>query len=165
MTLQQKLNKHIEKYCLSGAETARRTGLHVTQVSDIRLHNKYSPAIAEKIYKALGNDFREYFEYSVCSYCGSEYIPKNNRQKTCEADECKLKNKKIIEKEYRRKVHSGEHVMRTYNERRQSHKKYLELSDSKPKQSIPEFMNGKQYGDRQREYLLSIQKTQRMGLR
>lgn len=118
MTLQRKLNHYIEKYCLTGAETARRTGLHVTQISDIRVRNQYSAVMAEKIYKALGDDFKEYFEYSICPFCGSKYIPRNNRTKSCMNDECVKKNKAIMMKEYQKKVNSGEHVIKTYNERR-----------------------------------------------
>ena len=159
MTLQQRLNKYIEKYCLSGAETARRTGLHVTQISDIRVRNQYSAAMAEKIYKALGDEFKEYFEYSICPFCGSKYIPRNNRQKSCMDNECVKKNKAIMMKEYQKKVHSGEHVMKTYNERRPKRE-----TRPKSKQSV----SYAEYNERARSQGLSygqLQGLERLGLR
>lgn len=165
MTLQQKLNQYIKKYHLSGAETARRIGISPTQVVRIKLHNDYSPAIAEKVYKALGEEYREFVKYSKCPYCGKEYIPRDSRQKTCSSPVCAKKNKIDVTKEYERKVKSGQHVFKTYNERRPATKKYIKLPDANPKQSIPEFMAGKQYGERQREYLLGLQKGQRMSAR
>ena len=139
MTLQNKLNNYIEKYCLTGTETARRTGLLVTQISGIRVRNQYSAVTAEKIYKAFGDEFREYFEYDTCHYCGSEYLPRDERQKTCLSDECVKKHRAEVVKEYERKVNSGEHVMRTYNERRPKKKKYLVVEDVKPPVSIAEY--------------------------
>ena len=139
MTLQKRLNHYIEKYCLSGAETARRTGLHVTQISGIRVRNQYSAATAEKVYKAFGDEFREYFEYEKCPHCGSEYLPRDERQKTCLSDDCVKKHRAEVAKEYERKVNSGEHVKRTYNERRPKKKKYLVVEDVNPTVSIAEY--------------------------
>jgi len=139
MTLQERLNHYIEKYCLSGAEAARRISVHPSQVSQIRLRNVYTQALAEKIYKAFGDEFREYFEYDTCPYCGSEYIHRDERQKTCLSDDCVKKHRAEVVKEYERKVNSGEHVMRTYNERRPKKKKYLVVEDVKPPVSIAEY--------------------------
>lgn len=162
MTLQEQLNHYMKTHCLTTEKTARKIGISATQVSTIKLHNKYSPVIAEKIYKALGEDYREYFEYSVCSYCGIKYLPRDNQQQTCLSDECKRAHTAKTVKEYNKKLHSGEYVMKTCSERGPKRKKYVVHESETPKQSIPEFMSGKQYGDRQREYLLNIQKTQRM---
>lgn len=162
MTLQKRLNHYIEKYCLSGAETARRTGLHVTQISGIRVRNQYSAATAEKIYKAFGDEFREYFEYEKCPCCGSEYLPRDERQKTCLSDDCVKKHRAEVVKEYERKVNSGEHVMRTYNERRPKKKKYLVVEDVKPPVTFAE------YNERARSQGLSygqLQGLERLGLR
>ena len=162
MTLQQKLNQYIEKYCLSGAETARRIGTHPSQVSQIRLRNVYTPALAEKIYKAFGDEFREYFEYEKCPYCGSEYLPRDERQKTCLSDEYVKKHRAEVVKEYERKVNSGEHVMRTYNERRPKKKKYMVVEDVKPPVTFTEF------NERARSQGLSygqLQGLERLGLR
>lgn len=162
MTLQKRLNHYIEKYCLSGAEAARRTGLHVTQISGIRVRNQYSAATAEKIYKAFGDEFREYFEYDTCPYCGSEYLPRDERQKTCLSDECVKKHRAEVVKEYERKVNSGEHVMRTYNERRPKKKKYLVVEDVKPPVTFAE------YNEQARSQGLSygqLQGLERLGLR
>jgi len=162
MTLQERLNHYIEKYCLTGAETARRIDTHPSQVSQIRLRNVYTPALAEKIYKAFGDEFREYFEYDTCPYCGSEYLPRDERQKTCLSDECVKKHRAEVVKEYERKVNSGEHVMRTYNERRPKKKKYLVDPDVKPKITYAE------YNERARSQGLSygqLQGLERLGLR
>lgn len=162
MTLQERLNKYIEKYCLSGAEAARRTGLHVTQISGIRVRNQYSAATAEKIYKAFGDEFREYFEYEKCPYCGSEYLPRDERQKTCLSDECVKKHRAEVVKEYERKVSSGEVVKRPYEERRPANKKYLKLPEVKPKVGYAEF------NERARSQGLSygqLQGLERLGLR
>lgn len=172
MTLQERLNKYIEKYCLSGAEAARRTGLNVTQISSIRVRNQYSAATAEKIYKAFGDEFREYFEYEKCHYCGSEYIPRDERQKTCLSDECVKKHRAEVVKEYERKVNSGEHVMRTYNERRPKKKKYLVVGDVKPAEPLKEYNERARrefgsYGERSKAEQLARSMTMResMGLR
>lgn len=162
MTLQQRLNQYIERSCLSGAEAARRIGTHPSQVSQIRLRNVYTPALAEKIYKAFGDEFREYFEYEKCPYCGSEYLPRDERQKTCLSDECVKKHRAEVVKEYERKVNSGEHVMRTYNERRPKKKKYLVVEDVKPPVTFAE------YNERARSQGLSygqLQGLERLGLR
>jgi len=54
MTLSEKLSEYIKKYRLTGAEAARRADIDPTQVSDIKLRNKYSPATTEKIYSGCG---------------------------------------------------------------------------------------------------------------
>ena len=162
MTLQERFNKYMETYCLSGAEAARRIGTHPSQVSQIRLRNVYTPALAEKIYKAFGDEFREYFEYEKCPYCGSEYLPRDERQKTCLSDDCVKKHRAEVVKEYERKVNSGEHVMRTYNERRPKKKKYLVVGDVKPRVTFTEF------NERARSQGLSygqLQGLERLGLR
>ena len=172
MTLQKRLNHYIEKYCLPGAEAARRIGTHPSQVSQIRLRNVYTPALAEKIYKAFGDEFREYFEYETCHYCGSEYLPRDERQKTCLSDECVKKHRAEVVKEYERKVNSGEHVMRTYNERRPKKKKYLVVEDVKPAEPLKEYNERARrefgsYGGRSKAEQLARSMTMResMGLR
>lgn len=172
MTLQERLNKYIEKYCLSGAEAARRTGLNVTQISSIRVRNQYSAATAEKIYKAFGDEFREYFEYEKCPYCGCQYVRKRSDQKTCLSDDCVKKHRAEVVKEYERKVNSGEHVMRTYNERRPKKKKYLVVGDVKPAEPLKEYNERARrefgsYGERSKAEQLARSMTMResMGLR
>lgn len=162
MTLQEKLNQYIEKYCLSGAEAARRIGIGPTQVSEIRLHNEYTPLIAERIFKAFGDEFKEFVEYDTCPYCGGKYVRKRSDQRTCLSDECVRREQADNAKEYERKVNSGEHVMRTYNERRPKKKKYLVDPDVKPKVSYAE------YNERARSQGLSygqLQGLERLGLR
>lgn len=136
MTLQNKLNQYIERYCLSGAEAARRIGVHPTKVSDIKNHNRYGNITAEKIYKALGEDFREYVIYQTCPYCGEEYAPRDNTNKNCGNNPCAIAHRNAVEKEYRRKVDAGEHVKAIGKSKK---KKYLVVEDVKPPVSIAEY--------------------------
>ena len=163
MTLSEKLSEYIKKYRLTGVETARRADIDPTQVSDIRLRNKYSPATAEKIYKAFGNEFKEFLEYDTCPYCGESYIRQTNIQKTCLASDCVKKHRAIVAKEYLRKVNSGEHVKQTCNERRRPIKREnAETASSKPKATYAE------YNERARSQGLSygqLQGLERLGLR
>lgn len=162
MTLQEKLNRYIEKHCLSGAEAARRIGVGPTQVSEIRLHNKYSPLIAERIFRAFGDEFKEFVEYDTCPYCGCQYVRKRSDQRTCLSDECLKKHRVDKAMEYERKVSSGEIVKRPLEERRPANKKYLKLPEVKPKVGYAEFneqarSQGLSYGQ--------LQGLERLGLR
>ena len=84
MTLQERLIKYMTDNDLSVITTAKLLGIGPTPVTLIKLKNKYTPATAEKIYNALGPDYLEYVEYSVCECCGTKYIPCSTLQKTCE---------------------------------------------------------------------------------
>jgi len=125
MTLQERLIKYMADNDLTGAQAAKRIGIAPAQLTEIKLKNKYSPATAERIYKNMGEDYREYFEYAVCPYCGGDYMPRNKMQKSCDSAACKLKHRVVVEKAYQVRVASGEHVQRTYSERRPERKKYL----------------------------------------
>lgn len=162
MTLQERLIKYMTENDLPVITTAKLLGIGPTPVTLIKLKNKYTPATAEKIYKKLGADYLEYVEYSFCECCGTKYIPHSALQKTCSNTDCKKKHQTATRKVYWEKVAAGGHVVKSRNEWRSRPKKYEPV---KPAQSIPEFMGGKQYGERQREYLLGLQKGQRMEIR
>lgn len=162
MTLQERLIKYMTDNGLPVITTAKLLGIGPTPVTLIKLKNKYTPATAEKIYNALGPDYLEYVEYSVCECCGTKYIPRSTLQKTCENTDCKKKHQAATRKMYFEKVAAGEHVVKPHREWRSRPKKYEPV---KPAQSIPEFMGGKSYGERQREHLIEIQKGQRMVIR
>lgn len=159
MTLQERLNQYIERYCLSGAEAARRIGVHPTKVSDIKNHNRYGNKTAEKIYKALGEDFREYVTYQTCPYCGEEYAPRDSTNKNCGNNPCTIAHRNAVEKEYRRKVDAGEHVKAIGKPKK---KKYLEAPKHKP------VVNYVEYNERARSQGLTygqLQGLERLGLR
>ncbi len=162
MTLSERLNQYIKKHHLSGAEVANRTGVCPTQVSEIRLRNKYTPFIAERIYNAFGDEFKEFVEYDTCPYCGGRYIRRRNDQRTCLSSDCLKKNRTDKAKEYEQKVNSGEHVKRPYEERQPAKKKYMVQLEVKPKISYAEF------NERARSQGLSygqLQGLERLGLR
>lgn len=85
MTLQEMLNKHMEKYCLSGAEVSKRSGVHQNHISAIRRHNKYSPQTAKKLTTVLGDACEQYVIYSACE-CSKRYIQRSSNQHHCSSE-------------------------------------------------------------------------------
>ena len=139
MTLQDQLIKYMADHNNNNIEIARKTGVAPDQVSNI-IKGKETPMVnVKRLSDKLGPIFEQYVEYKTCE-CGKKFIPTYQHRNYCSV-ECN--------KNYRAYVSS----------------KPKAEKHSKPKQSIAEFMGGKSYGERQREYLLSLQKTQRMEIR
>lgn len=136
MTLQDQLIKYMHEHNNNNIEIARKTGVAPDQVSNI-IKGKPSPMVnIKRLSDKLDPIFEQYVEYKTCD-CGKKFIPTYQHRNYCSV-ECN--------KNYRAYVSSKPKA-----EKR-----------SKPKQSIAEFMANGDYGERQREYLLGIQKGQRM---
>ena len=139
MTLQDQLIKYMTEHNNNNIEIARKTGVAPDQVSNI-IKGKPSPMVnIKRLSDKLDPVFEQYIEYKTCE-CGKKFIPTYKHRNYC-SEECNKKYRKY--------------------ERR----KYGISKNNKPKKSIIEFMNNGDYGDRQREYLLGLQKTQRMEIR
>ena len=139
MTLAEQLIKYMTEHNNNNIEIARKTGVAPDQVSNI-IKGKPSPMVnIKRLSDKLDPVFEQYVEYKICE-CGEKFIPTYQHRNYCSV-ECN--------KNYRAYVSS----------------KPKQEKRSKPKQSIAEFMDGKSYGERQREYLLGLQKTQRMEIR
>ncbi|MBC3901513.1 hypothetical protein GH811_18095 [Acetobacterium malicum] len=144
MTLQEMLNKYMEKYCLSGAEMSKRSGVHQNHISAIRRHNKYSPQTAKKLTTVLGDACEQYIIYFTCE-CGKKYIQRSANQRHC-SGEC-----------------SEFFTGRSWG----SNKRYGEKRKSKAKQNQPK-VNYAEYNERARSQGLSygqLQGLERLGLR
>ena len=136
MTLQEQLIKYMADHNNNNIEIARKTGVAPDQVSNI-IKGKPTPMVnIKRLSDKLDKAFEKYIEYKICD-CGEKFIPTYQHRNYCSV-ECN--------KNYRAYVSSKPKAKKR----------------EKPKQSIAEFMGGKSYGERQREYLLGIQKGQRM---
>ena len=170
MTLSERLNKYKLDNNLCNIKLSEIINVDKSTVSKVLRGAEYSPVTAEKIYKSLGDEFKKYVEYKKCPHCGDQYIGRSKLDASCRKDECIKKQRRKNQIEYAEKVKSGEIVPKR---NKAFHRKVfiadesfvINKEDSKHIQGFAEFMNGKQYGDRQREYLLNLQKTQRMEIR
>lgn len=124
-------------------------GLSKQAIVDIERGSNYSDLTGKKVYDALGSKFKKFLKPTVCE-CGKVFYKRREAVKYC-SDECSRKyykpNKAAIEK-----------YKQTQKEKTKAPVKKI-IKENKAK-SITEFMGDKQYGDRQREYLIGIQKTQ-----
>lgn len=170
MTLNERLNKYKLDNNLCNIRLSEITNVDRSTISRVLRGAEYSPVMAERVYKALGDDFKEYVEYKTCPHCGDQYIGRSKLDASCRKDECIKKQRRNNQTEYEKKVKSGEIVPKR---NKAFHRKLYTpegscstiKENSKPIQGFAEFMDGMQYGDRQREYLLNLQKTQRMECR
>ena len=139
MTLQDQLIKYMADHNNNNIEIARKTGVAPDQVSHI-VKGKETPMVnVKRLSDKLDPVFEQYVEYKICE-CGKKFVP-TFQHRNYHSDECS---------DYFRK---------------HGRSKPKAKKREKPKQSIAEFMGGKSYGERQREYLIEVQKGQRMGIR
>ena len=156
MTLSERLKQYQAETGLSAHKLGKFLGTNDMTISKLLRYDQYTPKIAEKIYKVLGEDYKQYIVYSTCSVCGSKYIPRNKKSVICSEKECVMEyNRRVAREKYGR----GHEPSRRNDATR---KKLIIKDRPKPKQTIAEFMAGKQYGERQRGQLIALQKEQRM---
>ena len=161
MTLAERLGKYKKENNLDNITISTITGVDKSTISVI-LHNKrYSPFAAEKIYKALGEDYKEYIIYKTCPHCGKQFIGRSTRDAHCGLRECSLAHKRDINKDYQRRLRAGE-VKPKHSEAKRKRLIIPDAIHDKEIIGFAEFMNGRSYGDAQREMLLMKQKEQRM---
>lgn len=152
-TMADRLIEYRKNAGIDQEQLAKLIGVNKVTVKNLENCEKYSDETAKKVFDALGNKFKKFLNPSVCQ-CGKVFYKRRDAVKFCSV-ECS--------KKYYVKSEQCKENRRVYEqEERDRYKKSIE---HKKKQSIGSFMDGMQYGDRQREYLLSIQKTQRMECR
>jgi len=169
MTLGERLSEYRIKRNLNNIELASLTGVDKSTISKILRGGNYSNLTADRIKHTLGDGFKEYVNYSTCPYCGNEYVPASKITASCGDKECRRLRKCENAKVYSGKLKAGEIVPVKGKARRRPVYIYntnaagpLKAGPAEPVQSIADFMNGRQYGDAQRELLLMKQKEQRM---
>jgi transcriptional regulator with XRE-family HTH domain len=161
-TLQDKFKDILKKSGLTHVAFARRYGISKTTVSLLVNGHKVGNAVIKKLVDTFGDDFEQYYTVTICEICGKEFIDMNGKTKFCSVD-CqkeKIKQRKqrwVEQRDYVREMIKGDGFENPVVEVK---RRYMP-----PEKTIGEFMNGKPYGERQREYLLGIQKTQRMEIR
>ena len=153
-TLSSMLESEIEKRGISGAEAGRMCGLCPHTISRIINNNYVSNGSIAKLCDAFGDQFKKFVKYKKCVICGKEFITQRS-QITC-SKECSDINTASIKREHNDRRKKATIIISPRRKARSWKMKDIK----KPKESITEFMGDKQYGDRQREYLISIQKTQ-----
>lgn len=153
------LREEMELRGITGVECGRLCGLQPTVISRIANDKFVSGATVIKLVEGLGNKFEKYIKYKTCKICGKKFIP-NRSSVTC-SNECSKANCKDLKNKHNASVKKNKITFQTNAERFDWKVRDLK----KPEVPIVKFMNGKQYGDRQREYLISLQKTQRMEIR
>jgi transcriptional regulator with XRE-family HTH domain len=159
VTKKEKMSDRIINYRemngVSQKQLAELIGISKQAIVDIEIGKRYADLTAKKIYDALGSDFKKFLNPSVCR-CGNVFYKRRDAMNYC-STECSRKY-------YRPDKAAAERYKKTQKEERIILSK-REIEHKVKAQSIGDFMNGKQYGDRQREYLLNLQKTQRMEIR
>jgi len=161
-TLKDKVIAIIEESGLTDATFARKHGIGKTSVSLLVNGHKVGNPIIEMLVELFGEDFKEYYSKTVCEICGEEFVSLNGRTKMC-SDRCR---KEKVKQSNQRWVAQRSDVRRmVINNDFKKPRAEISARQEKPEKNIAEFMSGKSYGDRQREYLLGIQKKQRMEIR
>lgn len=153
-TLSNMLKYEIEKRGISGVEAGRMCGLCPHTISRIINNNYVSNGSVAKLCDAFGEQFKKFVKYKKCVICGKEFISQRS-QITC-SKECSDINTVAIKREHNDRRKKNAVIISTRRKPRSWKMKDLK----KPNESITEFMGDKQYGDRQKEYLISIQKSQ-----
>lgn len=161
-TLKSRFTEILKKSGLTHVEFARRYGFSKTTISLLVNGHKVGNPIIEMLVQLFGDEFKEYYSKTICEICGEEFISLNGRTKMC-SDRCR---KEKIKQSKQRWVTQRRDVRRMIiNDDFKKPRAERSVMQEKPEKNITEFMAGKSYGQRQREYLLSIQKTQRMEIR
>jgi plasmid maintenance system antidote protein VapI len=161
-TLQDKFSAVLKKSGLTHAAFAMRYGFSKTTVSLLVNGHKVGNAVIKHLVDTFGDDFNQYYAVTVCEICGKEFIDLNGKTKYCSCDCQKEKIKQSKQRWVEQRSDVREMIINCdFSQQREPVTKRQPI----PKKSIDEFMNGGDYGERQREYLLGIQKTQRMETR
>lgn len=161
-TLKDRFTEILKKSGLTHVEFARRYGFSKTTISLLVNGHKVGNAMIKQLSDIFGDEFNQYYEVTTCDICGKEFIHLNGKTKYC-SSECQ---KEKIKQSKQRWVEQRSDVRQMIINCDFNHQhKQTEKRQQMPKKSIGEFMAGGDYGQRQREYLLSIQKTQRMEIR
>jgi len=161
-TLKDKVIGIIKESGLTDVAFARKHGIGKTSVSLLVNGHKVGNPIIEMLVELFGEDFKQYYSKTVCEICGEEFISLNGRTKMC-SDKCR---KEKVKQSHQSWVTQRKEVRRMIiNNDFKKPRAEISARQEKPEKNIAEFMSGKSYGDRQREYLLGIQKTQRMEIR
>jgi hypothetical protein len=159
--LSETLIKDIKKTGLSCSAFSRKNGFHTSVISEIVNGKRFSNKTIKRFVEIFGDKYKKFYKYTKCDICGNKFIADNGKIKLCSV-ECQNKNASNLKSKWRdrKKLQQGV-AEKTLAERYGWGVHGLK----KPDIGIVDFMNGKQYGDRQREYLLNLQKTQRMEIR
>ncbi len=142
---------------LSQVNFTNKCGLDTVVISRVCNDKYVAMRTIAKISEAFP-EFKQFIKYKKCRICGNDFLP-GRRTVTC-SKECQSKNNKEIKQRNNNKKRKST-ITGTNAERYNWSIKNIK----KPETNIVQFMSGKSYGDRQREYLLGIQKTQRMEIR
>lgn len=160
-TLQDRFKVVLKKSGLTNVAFARRYGFSKTTVSLLVNGHKVGNSMIKQLADIFGDEFSQYYESTTCEICGKEFIHLNGKTKFC-SSECQ---KEKIKQSKQRWVDQRGYVREMIINCDFSQCEPATKRQPMPKKSIGEFMNGEQYGDRQKQYLLSLQKTQRMEIR
>jgi len=147
----------IERDGLSQVKFANICGLDTVVISRVCNDKYVAMRTIAKIAESFP-EFKQFIKYKKCRICGNDFLP-GRRTVTC-SKECQSKNNKEIKQRNNNKKRKSA-VTSTNAERYNWSIKGLK----QPETNIVQFMSGKPYAERQREYLLGIQKTQRMEIR
>lgn len=158
-TLQDKFTAVLNKSGLTNVAFARRYGFSKTTISLLANGHKVGNSMIKQLVDLFGDEFIQYYESTTCEICGKEFIHINGKTKFCSSECQKEKIKQSKQRWVDQRSYVREMIINCdFNQGTNNIRKNT-------KKSISEFMDGKSYGDRQREYLLGIQKTQRMEIR
>lgn len=158
-TLAEKIKKIIDDNGLSQAMFAKRYGVSKSTVSRAINGHDVSNSFIEQLVNVFGDEFKQYYTTTICEICGKEFIRINGKTKFCSSECQKEKIKQSKQRWVDQRSYVREMIINCdFNQGTNNICKNT-------KKSISEFMDGKSYGDRQREYLLNLQKTQRMEIR
>lgn len=161
-TLKDKFTDILKKSGLTHTEFARRYGFSKTTISLLVNGHKVRNSVIKQLSDIFGDEFNQYYDVTTCEICGKEFIRLNGRIKYC-SSECQ---KEKIKQSKQRWVDQRSDVREMIINCDFNHYcKQTEKRQPMPKKSIVEFMAGGDYGQRQREYLLNLQKEQRMSVR
>ena len=147
----------MERDGLSQVKFANICGLDTVVISRVCNDKYVAMRTIAKIAESFP-EFKQFIKYKKCRICGNDFLP--GRRTVTRSKECQLKNNKEIKQRNNNKKRKST-VTSTNAERYNWSIKGLK----QPETNIVQFMSGKPYAERQREYLLGIQKTQRMEIR
>ena len=159
--LSDKLNKLLEESGLNKTAFAKAHRINKTSINSASNGHKVSNGVINLLVQEFGDEFKQYYESTICEICGKEFISLSGRTKMCSV-ECQ---KQKIKESHQRWVDQRSRVRTMIINNDFTKPKQVKPTHKPPEKTIGEFMSGGDYGDRQREYLLSIQKTQRMEIR
>lgn len=164
-TLAEKIKKILDENGLNQAMFAKRYGVNKSTVSRAINGHDVSNSFIEQLANVFGDEFKRYYTTTICEICGKEFISFTNNCRMCSAECQKQKIKENSQRWVDRRSYIRSMIINA--EFKNIENKVIKKAEVNkvPEKTIAEFMAGKSYGDRQREYLLNLQKTQRMEIR